>query len=99
MEALGTHSPPPGSRSVQIGRTHTVRFCPLKAAAAGPPLTCAQCQADEAFPIPESEAVLPLDGIQGFIGPPDHDDHSPAQLRLRQNIIQALTVHRTALWA
>lgn len=42
-----------------------------------------QCQEDEAFTIPESEAVLPWDGMQGLIGPSDHDDHSPAELWLR----------------
>ena len=27
-----------------------------------------QCQVDEAFTIPENEAMLPWDGIQGLIG-------------------------------
>ena len=39
-----------------------------------------QCQVDEAFTIPESEAVLPWDGIQGLVFSPDQDDHNMAKL-------------------
>ena len=46
----------------------------------GPCLPVPQCQADEAFTIPESESVLPWDGMQGLVGSPDHDDHSLAEL-------------------
>ena len=54
-----------------------------------------QCQADKTFTVPENEAVLPWDGMQGLMGSPDHDDHSLAELGLGQNKIQALTVHGT----
>lgn len=41
-----------------------------------------QCQAHEAFAIPENEAVPPWDGIQGLVGTPNNDDYSLPTLGL-----------------
>lgn len=34
-----------------------------------------QCQAHKAFAVPENNAMLPWDCIQGLVGTPDYDDH------------------------
>ena len=54
-----------------------------------------QCQAHEAFAIPQNEVVRPWDCIQGLLGAPNYDDHSLPWLGLRENKVQAPLIHRT----